>query len=77
MARLQVHPKYTELFFLTEIVGCFFSAGFKRPVVIFGPISDAVNEKLATDMPNEFVVASKRSHQVLSKLHEACGEHND
>nr|XP_046230745.1 tight junction protein ZO-2a isoform X2 [Scatophagus argus] len=32
-------------------------AGFKRPVVIFGPISDAVNEKLATDMPSEFVVA--------------------
>ncbi|XP_041816575.1 tight junction protein ZO-2a isoform X3 [Chelmon rostratus] len=32
-------------------------AGFKRPVVIFGPISDAVNEKLANDMPNEFVIA--------------------
>uniref|UniRef100_A0A3B4Y8N9 Tight junction protein 2a (zona occludens 2) n=1 Tax=Seriola lalandi dorsalis TaxID=1841481 RepID=A0A3B4Y8N9_SERLL len=32
-------------------------AGFRRPVVIFGPISDAVNEKLANDMPNEFVVA--------------------
>ncbi|XP_077354048.1 tight junction protein ZO-2a isoform X7 [Festucalex cinctus] len=32
-------------------------AGFKRPVVIFGPISDAVNEKLASDMPNEFVIA--------------------
>nr|XP_057918254.1 tight junction protein ZO-2a isoform X4 [Doryrhamphus excisus] len=32
-------------------------AGFKRPVVIFGPISDAVNEKLANDMPNEFTVA--------------------
>ncbi|XP_077592817.1 tight junction protein ZO-2a isoform X2 [Stigmatopora nigra] len=32
-------------------------AGFKRPVVIFGPISDAVNEKLANDMPNEFIVA--------------------
>nr|XP_033502639.1 tight junction protein ZO-2a isoform X3 [Epinephelus lanceolatus] len=32
-------------------------AGFKRPVVIFGPISDAVNEKLGNDMPNEFVVA--------------------
>lgn len=35
------------------------SAGFKRPVVIFGPISDAVNEKLANDLPNDFVVASK------------------
>nr|XP_020470771.1 tight junction protein ZO-2 isoform X2 [Monopterus albus] len=32
-------------------------AGFKRPLVIFGPISDAVNEKLANDMPNEFVIA--------------------
>uniref|UniRef100_A0A4W6FK85 Tight junction protein 2a (zona occludens 2) n=1 Tax=Lates calcarifer TaxID=8187 RepID=A0A4W6FK85_LATCA len=32
-------------------------AGFKRPVVIFGPISDAVNDKLAADMPNDFVIA--------------------
>ncbi|XP_051907032.1 tight junction protein ZO-2a isoform X3 [Hippocampus zosterae] len=32
-------------------------AGFKRPVVLFGPISDAVNEKLANDMPNDFVIA--------------------
>lgn len=32
-------------------------AGFKRPVVIFGPISDAVNDKLANDMPNDFVIA--------------------
>ncbi|XP_053707683.1 tight junction protein ZO-2a isoform X2 [Synchiropus splendidus] len=32
-------------------------AGFKRPVVIFGPISDAVNEKLASDLPGEFVIA--------------------
>ncbi|KAM7369324.1 hypothetical protein PAMP_013599 [Pampus punctatissimus] len=32
-------------------------AGFKRPVVIFGPISDAVNEKLANDMPDDFVIA--------------------
>ncbi|CAM9345870.1 unnamed protein product, partial [Lampetra planeri] len=32
-------------------------AGFKRPVVIFGPISDAVNEKLASDLPSEFVIA--------------------
>ncbi|XP_036972317.1 tight junction protein ZO-2a isoform X1 [Acanthopagrus latus] len=32
-------------------------AGFRRPVVIFGPISDAVNEKLANDMPNEYVIA--------------------
>ncbi|XP_059214112.1 tight junction protein ZO-2a isoform X2 [Centropristis striata] len=32
-------------------------AGFRRPVVIFGPISDAVNEKLGNDLPHEFVVA--------------------
>uniref|UniRef100_A0AAQ4RT70 Tight junction protein 2a (zona occludens 2) n=1 Tax=Gasterosteus aculeatus aculeatus TaxID=481459 RepID=A0AAQ4RT70_GASAC len=32
-------------------------AGFRRPVVIFGPISDAVNEKLGNDLPSEFVVA--------------------
>uniref|UniRef100_A0A3B3Y289 Tight junction protein 2a (zona occludens 2) n=1 Tax=Poecilia mexicana TaxID=48701 RepID=A0A3B3Y289_9TELE len=32
-------------------------AGFRRPVVIFGPISDVVNEKLANDLPNEFVIA--------------------
>ncbi|KAM9820096.1 tight junction protein ZO-2a [Neosynchiropus ocellatus] len=32
-------------------------AGFKRPVVIFGPISDAVNEKLSADLPGEFVIA--------------------
>lgn len=41
------------------------SAGFKRPVVIFGPISDAVNDKLAADMPNEFIVASKCLHHHL------------
>ncbi|XP_041825901.1 tight junction protein ZO-2a isoform X2 [Melanotaenia boesemani] len=32
-------------------------AGFRRPVVIFGPISDAVNEKLSSDLPDEFVTA--------------------
>uniref|UniRef100_A0A8C1LNI2 Tight junction protein 2a (zona occludens 2) n=1 Tax=Cyprinus carpio TaxID=7962 RepID=A0A8C1LNI2_CYPCA len=32
-------------------------AGFRRPVVIFGPISDAANEKLANDLPDEFIVA--------------------
>uniref|UniRef100_A0A3P8WCY7 Tight junction protein 2a (zona occludens 2) n=1 Tax=Cynoglossus semilaevis TaxID=244447 RepID=A0A3P8WCY7_CYNSE len=32
-------------------------AGFKRPIVIFGPISDAVNEKLANDLPHLFVIA--------------------
>ncbi|XP_016314359.1 tight junction protein ZO-2-like isoform X1 [Sinocyclocheilus anshuiensis] len=32
-------------------------AGFRRPVVIFGPISDAANEKLSNDLPDEFVTA--------------------
>uniref|UniRef100_I3K4S7 Tight junction protein 2a (zona occludens 2) n=1 Tax=Oreochromis niloticus TaxID=8128 RepID=I3K4S7_ORENI len=32
-------------------------AGFRRPVVIFGPISDVVNEKLATELPDQFVIA--------------------
>ncbi|XP_066567285.1 tight junction protein ZO-2 isoform X2 [Amia ocellicauda] len=32
-------------------------AGFRRPVVLFGPIADAANEKLAAELPDEFVVA--------------------
>ncbi|XP_064798896.1 tight junction protein ZO-2-like isoform X3 [Oncorhynchus masou masou] len=32
-------------------------AGFRRPVVVFGPIADAVNEKLGNDLPEEFVIA--------------------
>lgn len=32
-------------------------AGFRRPVVIFGPISDAANEKLNNELPDEFVTA--------------------
>ncbi|KAM7392210.1 hypothetical protein PAMP_022839 [Pampus punctatissimus] len=32
-------------------------AGFRRPVVLFGPIADAANEKLASDMPELFVIA--------------------
>ncbi|KAF4072502.1 hypothetical protein AMELA_G00263760 [Ameiurus melas] len=32
-------------------------AGFRRPVVLFGPIADAASEKLATELPEEFVVA--------------------
>ncbi len=37
-------------------------AGFRRPVVIFGPISDAANEKLNNELPDEFVTASKLIH---------------
>lgn len=32
-------------------------AGFRRPVVLFGPIADAANDKLATELPEEFVIA--------------------
>ncbi|XP_051971557.1 tight junction protein ZO-2-like [Xyrauchen texanus] len=32
-------------------------AGFRRPVVLFGPISDAANEKLGNDFPDEFIIA--------------------
>ncbi|XP_073724179.1 tight junction protein ZO-2b isoform X2 [Misgurnus anguillicaudatus] len=32
-------------------------AGFRRPVVLFGPIADAACEKLATELPDEFVIA--------------------
>uniref|UniRef100_A0A3B3SH92 Tight junction protein 2a (zona occludens 2) n=1 Tax=Paramormyrops kingsleyae TaxID=1676925 RepID=A0A3B3SH92_9TELE len=32
-------------------------AGFKRPVVLFGPIADAAIEKLASDLPDQFAIA--------------------
>ncbi|XP_075064750.1 tight junction protein 2 isoform X2 [Mixophyes fleayi] len=32
-------------------------AGFRRPVVVFGPISDVAMEKLANDMPDLFQIA--------------------
>ncbi|KAJ8414958.1 hypothetical protein AAFF_G00024810 [Aldrovandia affinis] len=32
-------------------------AGFRRPVVLFGPIADAANEKLAAELPEDFVIA--------------------
>ncbi|XP_030624447.1 tight junction protein ZO-2a isoform X2 [Chanos chanos] len=32
-------------------------AGFKRPVVLFGPIADAACEKLGNELPDEFVIA--------------------
>ncbi|KAG7234288.1 hypothetical protein INR49_005249 [Caranx melampygus] len=33
------------------------NTGFRRPVVLFGPIADAANERLAIEMPDLFVVA--------------------
>ncbi|XP_058491485.1 tight junction protein ZO-2-like isoform X3 [Solea solea] len=32
-------------------------AGFRRPVVLFGPIADAANERLASEIPDLFVIA--------------------
>lgn len=37
---------------------CVFAAGFRRPVVLFGAIADAANEKLASEMPDLFAIAS-------------------
>ncbi|XP_062870511.1 tight junction protein ZO-2a [Trichomycterus rosablanca] len=34
-------------------------AGFRRPVVLFGPIADVASEKLANELPDEFVVAKR------------------
>ena len=34
-------------------------AGFRRPVVLFGPIADAANDKLANELPDLFVIASE------------------
>lgn len=36
-----------------------FAAGFRRPVVLFGAIADAANEKLASEMPDLFIIASQ------------------
>uniref|UniRef100_A0A8C9EYW1 Tight junction protein ZO-2 n=1 Tax=Pavo cristatus TaxID=9049 RepID=A0A8C9EYW1_PAVCR len=35
----------------------FFTAGFKRPVVIFGPIADVAMEKLSNDLPHLYQTA--------------------
>lgn len=47
------------------------AAGFRRPVVLFGAIADAANEKLASEMPDLFAIASEcltlSSCSVLSK----------
>lgn len=41
--------------------------------MIFGPISDAVNEKLGNDMPDDFVVASKcLRHHLFNKIALSC-----
>lgn len=37
------------------------TAGFLRPVVIFGPIADVAREKLAREEPDIFELASKKA----------------
>ncbi|KAJ8285198.1 hypothetical protein GJAV_G00023420 [Gymnothorax javanicus] len=58
-------PAATSLFFW-RLLGTRFpayervvlrEAGFRRPVVLFGPIADAANEKLVADLPEEFMIA--------------------
>ncbi|XP_060765117.1 tight junction protein ZO-2a isoform X2 [Neoarius graeffei] len=34
-------------------------AGFRRPVVLFGPIADVASEKLANDLPEDFIIAKR------------------
>ncbi|KAF7700735.1 tight junction protein ZO-2a [Silurus meridionalis] len=34
-------------------------AGFRRPVVLFGPIADVASEKLDNDLPEDFIIAKK------------------
>lgn len=47
---------------------CLISAGFKRPVVLFGPIADIALEKLANELPDLFQTASKSVSDIfLSK----------
>lgn len=43
----------------------FLSAGFKRPVVLFGPIADIAMERLTTELPDLFQTASKSVHRAL------------
>jgi hypothetical protein len=40
-------------------LSCLVSAGFKRPVVLFGPIADIAMDKLANELPDLFQMASK------------------
>lgn len=43
---------------MSASLSAFLSAGFKRPVVLFGPIADIAMERLATELPNLFQTAS-------------------
>lgn len=51
----------TDLSVLIFSPNIFLSAGFKRPVVIFGPIADVAMEKLSNDLPHLYQTASKLS----------------
>lgn len=45
------------------------TAGFLRPVVIFGPIADVAREKLGREEPDLFELASEYIHYILKGLH--------
>ena len=40
---------------------CFIAAGFKRPVVVFGPLADVARERLAGDYYDVYEIARKYS----------------
>ncbi|XP_041936382.1 tight junction protein ZO-2a isoform X2 [Alosa sapidissima] len=42
-------------------------AGFRRPVVLFGPIADAATEKLTNEFPEEFVIAKTEAKDAGSE----------
>lgn len=48
-------------------LSCLISAGFKRPVVLFGPIADIAMEKLARVLPDLFQIASKSVCDIFSQ----------
>lgn len=51
--------KNCHVIFVTHMLCCSDTAGFLRPVVIFGPIADVAREKLAREVPEVFELASK------------------
>lgn len=51
--------------YMSDSPSLFLSAGFKRPVVLFGPIADIAMERLANELPDWFQTASKSANGVL------------
>ncbi|XP_062383697.1 tight junction protein ZO-2a isoform X2 [Sardina pilchardus] len=42
-------------------------AGFRRPVVLFGPIADSATEKLTSEFPEEFIIAKTEARDAGSE----------